>query len=203
MPPLTPTTTRVASRRSEDPPATAAAEARIFELELEIEGLRNEVESWRWEANAAQRELARLQGSRLWRLAHVYWAFRRRLRQWSTSWRKPREVDAPSPPLSAQPGVALPHGFPRAPRGKADVLVLSIIDWDFRFQRPQQLATQLGRAGHRVFYLSTSRYLPADGPAWSATLKANQVTEIRLRSRRMLDVYAGGLEPADVAALEE
>jgi uncharacterized coiled-coil protein SlyX len=49
---------------------------------------------------------------------------------------------------------ALPRdtgGLPALPSGKPDVVVLSIIDWDFRFQRPQQLAAQFGRHGHRVF----------------------------------------------------
>src|SRR5437867_4439438 len=34
-----------------------------------------------------------------------------------------------------------------------DVIVFPIIDWEFRFQRPQQIATQFAEAGHRVFYL--------------------------------------------------
>ena len=36
-----------------------------------------------------------------------------------------------------------------------DVLVFPVIDWDYRFQRPQHLSLELARAGHRVFYLST------------------------------------------------
>jgi GT2 family glycosyltransferase/glycosyltransferase involved in cell wall biosynthesis len=37
-----------------------------------------------------------------------------------------------------------------------DVIIFPIIDWDFRFQRPQQLAVQWAKAGHRVFYLHTT-----------------------------------------------
>ena len=37
---------------------------------------------------------------------------------------------------------------------KADVIVLSIIDWGFRRQRPQHLARLLAEAGHRVFYVN-------------------------------------------------
>lgn len=36
-----------------------------------------------------------------------------------------------------------------------DLLVFPIIDWDFRFQRPQQLARELAARGHRIFYLGT------------------------------------------------
>jgi GT2 family glycosyltransferase len=43
---------------------------------------------------------------------------------------------------------------PRTP----DILILPIIDWEFRFQRPQQLAVQFARMGHRVFYLKAGLY---------------------------------------------
>jgi GT2 family glycosyltransferase/glycosyltransferase involved in cell wall biosynthesis len=36
-----------------------------------------------------------------------------------------------------------------------DLLVFPIIDWDFRFQRPQQLAREMAARGHRIFYLGT------------------------------------------------
>jgi hypothetical protein len=43
-----------------------------------------------------------------------------------------------------------------------DVLVFPVIDWDYRFQRPQHLSLEFARRGHRVFYIST-RLLPALG----------------------------------------
>lgn len=42
-----------------------------------------------------------------------------------------------------------------AAEGRYDVIVFPVIDWNFRFQRPQQLSRQLGILGHRVFYLTT------------------------------------------------
>ena len=45
--------------------------------------------------------------------------------------------------------------FGRSP-GCFDILVFPVIDWHYRFQRPQQLARQLALEGHRVFYLSTT-----------------------------------------------
>ncbi|MFL5328630.1 MAG: glycosyltransferase [Gemmataceae bacterium] len=35
-----------------------------------------------------------------------------------------------------------------------DVICLPVIEWDFRFQRPQQLMSEFAQAGHRVFYVS-------------------------------------------------
>ena len=92
---------------------------------------------------------------------------------------------------------------PMEPAGRYDVIVFSIIDWDFRFQRPQQLATQFGRHGHRVFYLSTTQFLAPGGPAWTLAEKAERVGELRLRSRRTLNIYSGRLEEADVDVLVE
>lgn len=37
---------------------------------------------------------------------------------------------------------------------KYDVIFCSIINWNFRYQRPQHIATKFAENGHRVFYLS-------------------------------------------------
>ncbi len=41
------------------------------------------------------------------------------------------------------------------PPQKADIIVFPMIDWFSRFQRPQQLARQLSKLGHRIFYIKT------------------------------------------------
>ncbi len=38
---------------------------------------------------------------------------------------------------------------------KCDVIVLSIISYDFRYQRPQQMADRYAENGHRVFYVNS------------------------------------------------
>ena len=91
--------------------------------------------------------------------------------------------------------------LPPEPAGRYDAVVFSIIDWDFRFQRPQQLATQFGRHGHRVFYLSTTRFLAPGGAAWDLSRKAEGVAELRIRSGRPLDIYRGRLNEEDLDAL--
>jgi GT2 family glycosyltransferase/glycosyltransferase involved in cell wall biosynthesis len=176
-------------------------EERLEAGEREIDTLRTEVESWRWEATAARRELTRLQSSRLWRIANVYWMLRRSLGRLRNLGRRVLPAVPEAPPAATTP--SLPPGFPRAPAGRCDVVIFSIIDWDFRFQRPQQIAAQLGQAGHRVFYLSTTRFLPPEGPAWSLSWKAKNVVELSLRLRRRLDVYRGRLDKSDLAGLEE
>jgi hypothetical protein len=42
---------------------------------------------------------------------------------------------------------------------KHDIFVFSLISWDFRFQRPQQLSTELSKLGHRIFYIE-SEFVP-------------------------------------------
>ncbi len=38
---------------------------------------------------------------------------------------------------------------------KSDIFCFSVIDWDFRYQRPQHLLKYFANAGHRVFYVNT------------------------------------------------
>jgi glycosyltransferase involved in cell wall biosynthesis len=53
------------------------------------------------------------------------------------------------------------------PRKSLDILIFSVIDWNYRFQRPQQLAKRMASAGHRVFYIQNSfsggRRMPVSG----------------------------------------
>lgn len=39
-----------------------------------------------------------------------------------------------------------------------DVIILSVIDFDFRYQRPQHFASRLAENGHRVFYINANHY---------------------------------------------
>ena len=39
---------------------------------------------------------------------------------------------------------------------KQDIIILGIIDYDFRYQRPQQLANYFASIGHRVFYINAN-----------------------------------------------
>src|SRR5262249_43279677 len=60
---------------------------------------------------------------------------------------------------------------PKEPRGTSpsptpdigcwpyDVFVFPVVDWQYRFQRPQHLSREWARRGHRVFYFST-RFVP-------------------------------------------
>lgn len=89
-----------------------------------------------------------------------------------------------------------------------DVVCFSVIDWDFRYQRPQQIMSQFAARGHRVFYFSTTRFNPADSSPRVTVkpIKAN-VFEVELSSIRQPDVYGeviGGINQKElVASLEE
>ena len=76
-----------------------------------------------------------------------------------------------------------------------DVVILAIIDFDFRYQRPQQIAAQFARAGHRVFWISPTRFLPPDSeqPYKIVPLRDN-IGEIHLRGPQP-DIYMGRLDP--------
>ena len=63
---------------------------------------------------------------------------------------------------AAHPKVAATVGKPAQ---AYDLMLFSVIDWHFRFQRPQQLCRQFARMGYRVFYVETSVHaLP--GVSW-------------------------------------
>ncbi|HVT45797.1 MAG TPA: glycosyltransferase [Thermoanaerobaculia bacterium] len=81
-----------------------------------------------------------------------------------------------------------------------DVVCFPIIDWDFRFQRPQQLMSRFAAAGHRVFYIS-NRFRQHGAPFELRRLR-DGVDEVSLRGPGR-DVYADTLKRAEATELFE
>ncbi len=84
---------------------------------------------------------------------------------------------------------------------KYDLIVLAIIDFDFRFQRPQQIAAQFARAGHRVFWISPTRFLnPAAAEPYQLMPLRENLWEVHLRGQQP-DIYLGELTPDQITQL--
>ncbi len=73
-----------------------------------------------------------------------------------------------------------------------DVVVFGVIGWAFRIQRPQQLALELARRGHRLFYLAPG-FIEARTPGYSITrIDASlPLYEVRLHAHGRLSIYNG------------
>lgn len=102
-------------------------------------------------------------------------------------------------PLKAPTGVVRNLiELPPADPGKPDIFVMSIINWDFRTQRPQHLATELARAGHRVFFIE----MEGDPSGGIAREVGPNLHVLRLPSHWMGGVkpYSGTVPPASIRA---
>jgi len=144
---------RVAGERE-----VARLRASLAEKEQAVANLSAEVAEKDRTVSALARELESVHASRWWRIAGVYWSglssarrvLRRvvplAIRRWL--WRRRQRC-------AVRGTEAVHRGMATAPGRRIDVLVLPIIEWDFRFQRPQQLVTRFARDGHRVFWVRT------------------------------------------------
>jgi glycosyltransferase involved in cell wall biosynthesis len=81
-----------------------------------------------------------------------------------------------------------------APRGGYDVIAFSIIDWHFRYQRPQHLLTHFSGEGRRVFYISIRFH--ENGPGAFARQLHERIYEISLPGPRSTVVYQDEIEPS-------
>jgi polysaccharide pyruvyl transferase CsaB len=78
---------------------------------------------------------------------------------------------------------------------KYDFVVFAIFEFDFRFQRPQQIALALARRGHRVFWISPLRTIPPSHQrGFEAVPLGERIWEVHLRERH--DLYQGELSPS-------
>jgi hypothetical protein len=79
-----------------------------------------------------------------------------------------------------------------------DVICFPVIDWGYRFQRPQQLMRQFAAAGHRVFYVS--HQFRKSGEPYALRQMAENLWEVALRGPRF-NVHEGVLDDESCEAL--
>ncbi len=185
----------------------AARQQEVEKLSQELAATRAEHQQLIAAYGERQNEVERLAGelqnicaTKWFKLASFYWRLTQRLRgrghrnETDTGQSLPTPPAQPTPPPSpatdAAPDASVETPVPSHTRGAGnfDVLMLPIIEWDFRFQRPQQLARHLARRGHRVFYL-------AHRTASKLEVKKKEpgVFEVRL-SGKQKNVYQEGLD---------
>jgi hypothetical protein len=72
-----------------------------------------------------------------------------------------------------------------------DIVCFSIINWEFRWQRPQQMMALWARRGRRVFYLRITDFLPADDKLIAVKALAENVWEVRIALPKGFSFYSG------------
>ncbi len=153
---------------------------------------------------ARDAELAQIKASRSWRWMGHFWQIKNeyvlpvlkpvlKLLGLAKPLPQPTETSAQTVPLPVSaPQTNFLPGLTSNP-GAYDVICFPIIDWDFRFQRPQHLMSQFAAAGHRVFYISHS-FCSLDTP-YQIREKAKNIYEVTLGGsdlsvyRDQLDTY--------------
>lgn len=150
-------------------PAAAVRAARRALLALASRGARSRLaDRWRWPLKVVFFTLFR--------------PFLKDSREYADFLAAKRWRDRPAPPHVAdvdQPHASLP-----------DVLVFGVIDWHLRTQRPQHLAVELARRGHRVLYLSPA-FQSSTQPGYQLEIAHEQsnVYQVRLQTNRPTSIY--------------
>lgn len=93
--------------------------------------------------------------------------------------------------------------------GMYDVFRFPVIDWDFRWQRPQQMSVQFARHGHRVFYATTTMsVLPKEDAAFDEVARYVKVKLVKpnvwlvtLCANRNLNLYTDQMSATDIRYL--
>ncbi len=171
------------------------------EQNLQVIAKRLEEEERKSETLAAQvkrlaGEVDAIHSSKWWRAVGYYWSARSRVKAIGRSvlplrmrrWlRRRQRTRAGLAALLSADQASLP------PAERLDILCFPVIDWDFRYQRPQQLLTHFAYAGHRVFYLSTKfmGFTQAVPPVRSV---AERVYELALPGDPDTIIYEDNLE---------
>ncbi len=168
----------------------------IEHFEGEIESLRDELKKIRKENGELLAEKDRLfklldeiYSSRLWKIARGYYKTKELIKR-ALGKSASEESETPSPEsdenfLDYCRQLEMPESY-----NKFDILFFSIIDWDFRVQRPQHIALRFARDGHRVFYIKTSL---KKGDRYSVRKVDRNIYEIELPYIEDLSIYSNDL----------
>ncbi|MCC6764659.1 MAG: glycosyltransferase [Deltaproteobacteria bacterium] len=132
-----------------------------------------DVDVLRRRAESAEAEVAAIKRSRGWRLLHAYGVLKHHY-----LFPASRRLGLLGGPSGDEREAAVEPTPVVVPPGTYDVVCFPIIDWDFRFQRPQQLMTRFAAAGHRVFYVEPRFGPPGEAPV--VTVKAPNVHHVTL-----------------------
>lgn len=88
--------------------------------------------------------------------------------------------------------------------GRFDVVIFPIIDWHFRIQRPQHIARELARRGHRVFYLTVAPRGGAEAPGFRLLEMPEHgvfICELQIVGTEKFDLYGGRIAPDSIAEI--
>lgn len=98
-------------------------------------------------------------------------------------------------------------GYPK----KFDLFRFPVIEWDFRWQRPQQISVQFEKNGHRVFYFSIETFgLQKINPSFEEIAKNIVIKElqpniywVKLCSKNFLNAYRDKIAEDDLKIINQ
>jgi polysaccharide pyruvyl transferase CsaB len=131
---------------------------------------------WTWGVYLLARPVARVIFPRAWRKHIGGWMHQHIGAPLNNAVMLPRDG------VLSQPDIH-PFGLPTA----YDVICFPIIEWEHRFQRPQQLATRFAQHGHRVFYLHLTFHDGGSDVEWRQV--AERIFQIQLPGPTDLDRF--------------
>jgi GT2 family glycosyltransferase/glycosyltransferase involved in cell wall biosynthesis len=130
---------------------------------------------------------------------HIPYPIRTRLRRMVGLPPKPR------PWVTSEEGLLATTGALEDRPALVDIVCFPIIDWDFRFQRPQQLMRALAARGHRVFWIDPDSLLTgahlAPGAAPQLSRIENGIFRVKPGMAEACNLYTDTLSEANQTAL--
>ena len=192
--------------------------ARLTEAERECTkeraDLENTVGALRIQLSNAENILHGIMSSKTWSLGQFYGKIlgaESRWRRWirDTFHRDARTgVKMPAPSALRQDAAAHQHNGLQdfltdsvggaADVSKHDVICLPIIDWFFRYQRPQHLLAQFAGHGSRVFYVNP-KFIEGRRGGFSVKKIRQRIFDVGIEARRPVNIYQDRLDDKDVS----
>lgn len=86
---------------------------------------------------------------------------------------------------------------------KYDIICFPIIDWHFRYQRPQQILHQIAQAGHRVFYIDVNFVWSDKEGYFEITPIEENIFLCTLNSKKAFNIYQDKIDSCSLEVLKK
>ena len=87
--------------------------------------------------------------------------------------------------------------YPEAQIKNYDIICFPIIDWSFRFQRPQQILTQFAKNGSRIFYINPKFYYKISGLFLCKEIQSG-IFGVSITANPLLNIYQDVIDGTDL-----
>jgi len=157
-------------------------ESSLSDKESELSDKESEITQLQSSLELTQQQILNIHQSFVFRMLHKYDKTLGKV----LPLRPKKYLPSPKPQTEYDESPIIEKALTNIPLNKKDIICFPIINWDYRFQRPQHILEKFSEKGHRIFYLTVN--LKSINKNYHIKELSNNIYQIELNSPKFFDI---------------